>query len=155
MSEIIKISNPLYVANLAPLITDFLEKVNLRNINVYSMIALFQRTAQLGGEMVELWACIEENEPVGFGHWGIRDLPLVGTVHLDFVYCKGNRKDLVKQLVGEFVNFGVRRHSPWYTCDVVNNPKLISHLTNLAHELGIEEFSQPYVPFIGRKTNGK
>jgi hypothetical protein len=153
-TKILKINNPLYVANLVPLITDFLSKVSLPNINVHSMVALFQRTSQMGNEIVELWAIFEDNEPIGFGHWGIRDLPLIGTVHLDFLYCKGNRKDLVIQIISEFDKFGVKHHSPWYMCDVVDNPKLIAHLTNLVHSIGFEEFKQPYIPYLGRKKNG-
>jgi len=153
-SKILKINNPLYVANLVPLIQDFLERTTLPNITIHSMVAFFQRTAQLGGEIVELWAAFEENEPVGFAHWCVRDLPLVGSVHMNFMYCKGNRKDFVKQLVSEFEKFGTKHNSPWYMYDVVNNPKLINHFANIAQEFAGDQIQQPYTPFIARKKVG-
>lgn len=154
MTNVVKITNPLWVANLSPLVIDFLEKVNLPNINYHSMIAIFQRTAQLGGDLVELWVALEENEPVGFAHWCVRDIPLVGTTHMDFLYCKGNRKDIVKDLVSKWIEFGTKLHSPFYMYDVVNTPKLVQHFKNLAEDFGFESVQQPYLPFIARKKNG-
>ncbi len=151
MTEILKISNPLYVANMVPMIQDFLERTTLPNINIHSMVAFFQRTAQLGGEIAELWVAFEDKEPMAFAHWSVRDLPLVGSVHLSFLYCKGNRKDIVRQLVAEFEQFGVRHNSPWYMYDVVNNPKLINHFANIAQEFAGDQIQQPYTPFIARK----
>jgi hypothetical protein len=154
MSEVIKVNNPLWVAGLSPLVIDFISKILLPNLTYQSLITMFQRTAQIGGNLVELWAVLDNNEPVGFAHWCVRDMPLVGTTHMDFLYCKGNRKDIVRDLVKKWVEFGETHNSPYYMYDVVNNPKLIQHFTNLADELGFEAVQQPYVPFIGRKKNG-
>lgn len=150
----VKINNPLFVANIVPLIQDFIDKTNLPNINVHSMVAFFQRTAQLGGEIVELWVSLEDNEPVGFAHWNVRDLPLVGSVHLSFLYCKGNKYNIAKQLIEEFKNFGIKHNSPWHMYDVVDNPKLINHFNNIAQEFGYDQVKQPYTPFIVRKKVG-
>lgn len=150
-TKIIKINNPLYVANLVPLITDFLDKVTLPNINVHSMVAYFQRTSQLGGELIELWSVFDDNEPVGFSHWCIVDIPWVGSCHLDFIYCKGNRRESVKQLITEFINFGIKHHSPWYMLEINNVPKLISHFENVYKELGFEQCLRPCLPFTLRR----
>jgi hypothetical protein len=153
-TKILKINNPLYVANLVPMIQDFLDKTDLPNMNIHSMVAFFQRTVQIGGELVELWAAFDGEEPVGFANWCVRDLPLIGSVHLNFVYCKANRKDFLRQLVTEFKNFGIKHHSPWYMYDVANNPKLINHFNSIAEEFGYDPIKQPYTPFIVRKKVG-
>ena len=154
MTDIVKINNPLWVANLAPLIVDFLEKIQLPNINYHSMIAMFQRTAQIGGELVELWAVLEEKEPVGFAHWCVRDIPMVGTTHMDFLYSKANRRDIIKEILMKWKEFGEKHNSPFYMYDVVNNPKLVQHFKNLAEFFGFESVQQPYLPHIARMKHG-
>jgi hypothetical protein len=151
---LVKITNPLFVANLAPLVIEFLEKVELKNMNVHSLIATLQRTAQLGGNAAELWAVIDDTDgPIGFAHWHLLDIPYIGTVHLDYIFCKGNRKDIVKELIKEFIAFGDKLNSPWYTWALFNHPKLLSHIKNLALDLGVEFTDQPFTLHIGRRKN--
>jgi hypothetical protein len=149
---LVKITNPLFVANLAPLVIEFLEKVEVKNMNVHSFVAQLQRTAQIGGNVAELWAVIDETDgPIGFAHWHIMDIPSVGTVNFDYCFCKGNRKDIVKELFMEFLSFGEKNNSPWYVYNLFNHPKLVSHVKNLMMECGMEMSEQPFISYIGRR----
>jgi hypothetical protein len=106
----------------------------------------------LGGELCELWVAIDNDEPVGFAHWHVKDIPHVGTVYMDYLFSKSNKRDVARALVGEFVAFGERHNSPWYMYDVMNHsPKLMKHITKLAEEQGFEVAEKPYTPCLARK----
>jgi len=153
MIEILKINNPNWVANLGPLVQDFCDKIKMPNINYYSIIAYFQRTAQLGGELSELWVAFEDGLPVGFAHWCIRDIPLVGTVYFDYLYSKANKREVVRRLIEEFLKYGVKHNSPWYMFDATKHPKLLKYFRRFAKQFNLNLTEQPYIPFLARIKN--
>ena len=147
----IKVTNPAWVVNIAPEIERFCAKLNLPNVSYHSLVAHLQRTAQIGGEIAELWIALEDDRPVGFAHWCVRDLPLVGTVYMDYLFSKAMSRRAIKGLIAEFIDFGRRKNSPWYMFDLVNNARLIGHIKKLAAEFGFEMIEQPYIPYLARK----
>jgi hypothetical protein len=150
--ELLKITNPAWVAQIALDIEQYCKQAGAPNFNYHGVVTLFQRTAQLGGELCELWVAIDNDEPVGFAHWHVKDIPHVGTVYMDYLFSKSNKRDVARALVGEFVAFGERHNSPWYMYDVMNHsPKLMKHITKLAEEQGFEVAEKPYTPCLARK----
>lgn len=153
MIKIVKVNNPNWVANLGPLVQDFCEKIDMPNINFYSVIAYFQRTAQIGGELAELWTAFEDDIPIGFAHWCVRGIPLVGTVYLDYLYSKANKREVVKKFIEQFLRYGAKHNSPWYMLDIMKNPKLLKYLRRFAGIYDAKLIEQPYVPFLARLKN--
>ena len=151
--KLVKINNPNWVAQLGPMIEDFCAKIHMPNINYYSVVAYFQNTAQLGGELSELWVAFDSDKldiPMGFAHWSVRGIPLVGTVYFDYLYSKANRKAVVREFIKKFLAFGKKLNSPWYMFDAISNPKLLKYFNRFAKEFNLNLIEQPYIPFLAR-----
>ncbi len=150
--ELFKITNPAWVAQIALDIEEYCKQTGAPNLNYHGVVALFQRTAQLGGELQELWVAMEDDKPVGFGHWHVKDLPHVGTVYMDYIFSKSNKREAAQALAAKFAAFGEKHNSPWYMFDVMNHsPKLIKHIIAIAEEQGFEVTKKPYTPCLARK----
>ena len=130
--RVVKITNPLYVAAIAPLVQKFVEKLDIPNLNFYSLMAAFQGTAQFGGEGSELWVAVDDKEePQGFAKWQVMDMPFVGTVHWSYVYA--TQKGVNPLFVDEFIKFAEKHRAPYMMAEVIND-KVAKVFTKIAEE---------------------
>ena len=86
----LKITSPLYVGEIAPLILKFYNRVSsggtYKGITYESLYASFAQIVQFGGNTSELWVTFDGDEPVAFATWRVLGLPHIGKTYCDFMY---------------------------------------------------------------------
>lgn len=148
--ELLKITNPVWVANLAPSIQKMIEKLALPNIDYYALVTHYQQIVQVGSTRAELYVAIDEDKiPVGFANWVVRGTPFVGTAYLEFIYSR--KVGAAEMLLVKFGEFAARNNSPYLMCEIGNNGKLIKHFRKLATKHNIELIEAPTITFLARK----
>ena len=147
-----KVGQPMFIANIAPMVQKFVERVDLPNLSYEGMVTLLQRRAQYGGDIAEVWVAQNATDYLGWASWRVCDLPLVGTVYLDYIYTRGNRRDVTKLLVEEFVKFASKNNAVLLTMDVVKSGKLLDHFKKIANEVGFEMKVNPWFPCLATKV---
>ena len=145
-----KITNPLWVANIAPLIQKMIARLELPNIDYYALVTHYQQIAQLGHSNAELYVVTEgaSHTPIAFANWVIRSTPFIGTAYLEFIYSK--KVGAAEQLLLEFKKFAEERNSPYLMCEIGNNGKLIKHFRKIAKNNGVSLVEAPTVTFLAR-----
>lgn len=147
--KLFKITNPLWVANLAPLIQKMIKRLELPNIDYYALVTHYQQMVQLGNMNAELYVVINENQlPIAFANWVIKSTPFVGTAYLEFIYSQ--KIGAAEQLLLEFKRWAAERNSPYLMCDIGNNGKLIKHFRKIATKNGVKLTEAPTVTFLAK-----
>jgi hypothetical protein len=120
----IKITNAEWLPVIGKEIEDFTRKAHIDGIHGPNYYAFVARTVQYGGEAAEFWVVFDNDDPVGFGHWHVLDLP-----HIAKVYCHAlntwatapkQKHKTIELLVDEFRKFGVKHNAVWYSADFIN-----------------------------------
>jgi len=152
--KVVKITNPLFLGEMAPLIQSFYDHVKrtseYEGISYESIYTYLAYTVQFGGDINEFWVAFKKNEPVGFAKWHVCMTPHIGKVYIEFIYSKLKDKIVSVELVKEFLKFGERHNSPWYSFDAANK-HVAKRLTQIAEECGVETKETGITNFIGRK----
>jgi hypothetical protein len=148
--KLFKITNPLWVANLAPHIQKMIAKLALPNIDYYALVTHYQHIAQVGGNKAEIFVVTEGDDaiPIAFANWVLKGTPFVGTAYLEFIYSQ--KVGAAEMLLGEFKQFAERNNSPYIMCDIGNNGKLIKHFRKLAKNYNVNIQEAPTVTFLAR-----
>ena len=147
--NLFKITNPLWVANLAPLIQKMINRLELPNIDYYALIAHYQQMVQLGNVNAELYVVVSEDQlPIAFANWVIRGTPFVGTAYLEFIYSQ--KVGAAEQLLLQFKRWAAECNSPYLMCDIGNNGKLIKHFRKIAKKNGVTMTEAPTVSFLAK-----
>ena len=145
-----KITNPLYLGQIGPLIDKFNKKIKVVGITYESLYTYFSQNVQFGSDRAEFWVVYEKDKPVGFASWFVRGLPHTGKVCCDFL-CSSNRKrEPVELLVDEFEKFGLRHRAPLYEAYAINEELFRVHRL-AATRKGYEVTRMKTVNFVGRK----
>ena len=153
--KIHKITNPLAIGQIAPLVQKFYSRVKeasgmYDSITYESLYTYFTRVIQFGGDRAEFWIAMDGDVPVGFATWRVMDIPYIGTVFCDCLYNDTRNQKAIKGLYSEFIEFGKRNRSLIYKCDAVND-KVGEYFTNVLDKLGIEVKDSGAKSLIGRK----
>jgi hypothetical protein len=148
--KLFKITNPLWVANLAPHIQKMITKLALPNVDYYALVTHYQQIAQAGGDRAELYVVVDEDQiPIAFANWVLKPMPFVGTAYLEFIYSR--KVGAAEMLLLEFNKFAERFNSPFIMCDIGNSGKLIKHFKKLAKKHNVDLVEAPTVTFLARK----
>jgi len=149
----LKITSPLYVGEIAPLILKFYNRVSTgteyQGITYESLYASFAQIVQFGGNVSELWVVFDENEPVAFATWRVLGLPHIGKTYCDFMFNSIRNRKAVIELCKEWMEFGKKHRSPLYAFDAINE-KVAEHLVSVGKQLGVEFVNTGVTNFIGR-----
>ena len=150
-----KITNPLYVGEIAELIMKYYHKVNdssgmYQSMTYESLYSYFTRVVQFGGNIGELWVAYDDGKPVGFAVWKVMDLPHVGSVFCDCLYNDVRNQRAIKGLYDEFINFGKKHRAPIYQYAAINE-KVAEHFKNVLGKLGIDVTDSGAKNYIGRE----
>ena len=154
--ETIKINNPLYIGEIAPLIQRYWDKINVHKLNYISYETLYtymSNVVQFGAEIAEFWVCFKEDEPVGFGMWRVMPLPFQGTVYCEHLFKTVKDHDVTLSLIKNYIEFGKKHHAPFYVFDAVNDV-VAKILRKVASEVDGELIETDQIRFIGRLKNG-
>jgi len=148
VSELIKINNPLWVQNLAPLVESLLQRIKLPNINTYSLVTYLQQCA-MANAVAELYVGLDENDIVAFANWSLRGTPFVGTAFLEFIYSR--RYGTAEKLLLKFEEFAMKNNAPYLMADIVTLGKVSKHFKSIVQKHGYEYIESPYQSYIFRK----
>ena len=117
----VKVTDPRWIGIIGPEIKSYVKKINAGNVTYEGMFVYFQRAVQFGGDKTELWVVMDDDKPVAFGHWFVRDVPCNGTVYFDQIYSWTRSIEPVDLLIQAFKRFAVRSNATIYEFDLVNN----------------------------------
>ena len=150
----LKITNPLWVNKIAPLVMKFLDRIekhaNVQGINYESLITHLTQISQFGGELVELWVVFKDEEPVAFATWRVMPLPHFGKVYCDYIFKSVKDHLPTRLLAEEFIKFGQKHKAPLYCMDATDEA-IARTLTKLANELGLTMEKTSTVSLFARK----
>jgi hypothetical protein len=147
----IKVTNPLYVGQVANVIGDYVKRLNVDTITYESLYTYFCHTVQLGGSQAEFWVVVDQdNNPVAFGNWFVRSMPHIGAAHFDNIYSWNRMKEPASLLIDEFLNFAVRNRCPWIDGTCIN-ATVFRVFQKAAAKRGIDLKDTEQINFIGRK----
>jgi hypothetical protein len=154
--KVMKLTNPLYIGEIAPLILSFYNKVKktseYEGISYETLHAYLVQAIQFGGDFNEVWVALDDKDvPVGFAKWHVCGLPHFGKVYVEFLYSKLKDKIVSVELIKEFVKFGEKNRASWYSFDAVN-PNVAKALMRISEEVGVHSKETGIVNFIGRKA---
>lgn len=145
-----KITNPLYLGHIGPMIDKFNKKINFAGITYESLYSYFAQNIQFGGDRAEFWIVYEDDKPVGFADWFVRGLPHIGKVCCDFLYSSNRMREPVELLHDEFEKFGLKHRAPLYEAYAINEELFRVHRL-AATRKGYDITRLKTVNFIGRK----
>ena len=132
----IKVTNPIWLGEIAPRIKDFLDRiVKMRGYTYETLYTYLSNTVQFGGDRAEVWVVMDTGKPVAFASWYVKPLPWSGAVHFDTIYKWGGGQDVVKILIDEFIKFGQRNKAPVFTAGSYNKA-VIKLLERCSEKLG-------------------
>lgn len=158
--RLLKITNPNWLLNIAPRISEFARHLKEDHIpyeQLSSYLAMSIQKAhlqRLKHDTSEFWVVIDNNEPKAFAHWGIRDLPNLGKVYMDGIYSWSRSKKAVEMLVQEFIEFGKKHRCTIYEFDCINK-KVYDIFKTYANKLGYDFNDTGRIHCIGRKMEDK
>ena len=140
--KIHKVTNPLAVGELAPLVQKFYNRVKettglYQGITYESLYTYLARVVQFGGDKAEFWVALDGDMPVGFATWRVMDLPYIGSVFCDCLYNDTRNQKAIKELYDQFIEFGKKHRCLLYRFDAVNE-KLGEYFVNVLSKLGVE-----------------
>jgi len=147
----VKITNPVWLGNIAPMIKTFTEKINVPIITYETLYAFFAQAVQYGGDLVEFWVVQDSDfKAMAFAMWSVRGLPCRGVVHCNFIYSWNRSRKPIEILLDEFIKFGKRNRCPYYEADTISE-ELYRVFRLAAHKKGFELNKTGKINFLGRK----
>jgi hypothetical protein len=150
-----KITNPLAVGHIAPLVQKFYNRCKetsglYQSMTYESIYSAFTRIVQFGGEMAELWVSMDGDQIVGFASWKVMDLPHIGTVYCETMYNDTRNQKSVIKLYEHFIEFGKKHRALIYKFDAIND-KVAERATHVFDKLEYNFIDSGAKHFIGRK----
>jgi len=153
--EALKITSPLYLGQIGPLIDRFNKKIQIPGITYESLYAYLAQNVQFGGDRAEFWIVYEGDNPgenpVAFADWFIKGLPHIGKVCCDFLYSSNRKREPVELLITEFEKFGLKHRAPLYEAYAINEELFRVHRL-AATRKGYNITRLKTVNFLGRKN---
>lgn len=155
--KLVKITNPLWLNDIAQEIRSFSENLNLDGITYESLMAYFQTTVQFRGRLAEFWVVFdslksvdESPECMAFAHWIVSGQPHLGTVYCDFIYSWVKDGKPVELLIDQFLEFGRKSNCPIYEGDAIDELRF-RVFRKVASRKGYDLTTRNNVTFTGRK----
>ena len=149
--QTLKITNPLYVGSLAPLIQNYVKRVPFPGVTYESFYTFLANIAQFGGMNSELWVVLDaDKQPLAFAVWSVIGLPHVGTVYMQHIYSKAKNKKITLELVQQWEKFGLEKNCPIFMFDAVNEP-VCKYFEGLMKEIGYNINKTGFIHCVGRK----
>lgn len=150
-----RITNPLAIGGIAPLVQKFYARVKessgmYQGITYESLYTYYTRIIQFGGDRAEFWIAMDNDVPVGFATWRVMDLPHIGKVFCDCLYNDTRNQKAIKELYDEFIEFGKRHRALIYEFNAVNE-KVGEYFCHVLDKLGIDAKDSGAKNYIGRK----
>ena len=156
--KLFKITNPLYIGQVGPLIQQFFKRIernpSVKGISYESLYTYFTNVVQFGGESAEFHVVAKDDIPVAFAEWRILTAPHYGTVFWEYVYNSTQTDGPVLLLGDEFVKYGKKHNAPYYSFTAIND-KVAKAILKSGKKCNLDLENTGIINFIGRHNNGK
>ena len=129
----IKITNPVWLGEIAPKINDYADKLKIHGLDYTSMYSYFRNVVQLGGEMAQFWVVMDNGKPVAFANWSVRPLPYMASASLENIYKWVKNSEPVELLMKEYLNFALGKRCVNYYARC-NNKYIAKLLSNICKD---------------------
>jgi hypothetical protein len=153
--DIIKINNPLYIAQVAPLIHAFFKRVeknpSVKGISYESLTSYFQNIVQYGGDLAEFHAVLDNDKPIAFAMWRVLGPPHFGVSFCEYIYNSVKSNEPITELCKQFAKFSNDHNTPYFGFMTVNDA-VSRRLTTIAKQFGVTMEDMGTTNLIGRKT---
>lgn len=147
----IKVTNPLYLGQIAGVTQEFSKRINVPSITYETLYTYFCNSVQYGGELAEFWVILnDKDEPTAFAHWAVRGLPHRGVVYCDFIYSWNRMSEPISLLLDKFIDFGIKHNCPLYEGTAINET-VFRVFRKAASARDYELIKNEFVDFMGRK----
>ena len=147
--KLVRITNPLYLGNIAPNIVTFIEKTKPTGITYETLYTYLGNSIQFGQDKSEFWVAFDGENPIAFAHWLAMPLPHIGKVCCDLIMSWNRKREPVEHLIDKFIEFGKRHNSPLYEAYFVNEP-IFRVFRKAAHKKGIMLEKTDIINAVGR-----
>lgn len=148
--QIVKLTNPLYIGTIAPMIDDFYKKAlsqsAKKGISYESLYSYLINVVQNAGNLAEVWVGVKDNEPVAFASWNVLGWPFFGTVYCSCIYNKSKDREITIKLTEQFIQFAKEKKAPYIVFEVHNDvtgrffTKLLKEMDIVIEPTGITQF---------------
>ncbi len=145
----VKITNPLWLGQIAPKINDFAKKMSAPDITYETLLTYYQQVAQFGGDTSEFWIVFDGRTPQAFAHWFAQGLPHIGSAHMDAIYNWAKESEPVKLLMDQYYAFGVGHRCMIYEANLMND-RLFRVFRKYAKKYNIDMEKTERIHSIGR-----
>ena len=146
-----KITNPLWLGQIAPRIEAFIKKMDIACFSYPAFFTYLQGCIQYGGNHSEVWVVFDDaNEPVAIMHFFVKGLPYVGVVCCDFVYSWTPNKEPFQLLADEYIEFGKRSRCLFYEGCAIND-RVYKIISKAFDDRGYDLKNTGIINFLGRK----
>ena len=149
----LKINNPLYIGQIAPLVQMFFKRVeknpSIKGVSYESLTTYFTNIIQFGGEMAEFHVVMDD-KPIAFGMWRVLGPPHYGVSFCEYIYSSVKSNEPMELLCEEFVKYGKKHNTPYYGFLAINNA-VSRRLIQISKQFNIDLEDMGVHNFIGRK----
>lgn len=151
--QIVRLSNPLYIGTIAPLVEDFYKKAmgatSKKGVSYESLYTYLINVVQNGGLLAEVWIGLKDQEPVAWASWNVLGWPYFGTVYCSCIYNKSKDRELTKMLATQYLEFAKEKKAPYIIFEV-HHDAVGRFFTKLLGEMNITIEPTGITQFIGR-----
>ena len=135
--KLLKITNPLWLGQIAPRIKDFFDRTKEPGLTYESRFTFLANSVQFGKEQSEFTVVFENNQPIAFAHWCVLGLPFIGTVLFESLHNWSKKREPINLLIKEFINFGKKHNATVYRYEACNE-KVAGIIERYVTDLGSE-----------------
>jgi len=144
-----EITNALWLAQIAPRISDFAKKLAVPGISYESLYAYYQQSIQYGKESTEFWVVFEGREPQAFGHFIALGLPHAGKIRIDAL-CNWTKESMpTVMIVEKAIEFAQAQNAPLIDAELIND-RLFRIFRKYAARFGVVAAKTEHVKATGR-----
>lgn len=155
-TKVIKITNPLFVGEIAPLIQNFFARVTKNNqwhgISYETIYTYLTNIVQFGGETNELWVAFLDSKPIAFAAFRLCLVPHFGKVSCDYLFKTVKEHEPATLLGKEFIKFGEKHKAPYYVFEAIDESQAKLFKKRL-RDVGVEMKETSIIHLIGRKID--
>ena len=151
----LKIDNPLYIGQIAPLVHQFFKRVeknpSIKGISYESLTSYFTNIIQYGQEMAEFHIVLDNDKPVAFAMWRVLGIPHYGISFCEYIYNSTKTNEPMEMLCEEFIKYGEKRNTPYYGFLAINKA-VARRLTTISKQFNLTLENTGLINFIGRRA---
>ena len=133
--KLVKITNPLWLGQIAPRIKDFNDRTKEPGRTYESLYTSYANSIQFSTSS-EFTVVFDNGVPVAYAHWFLLGIPAIGSVMFESLHNWSKKREPVELLIKEFIEFGKRNKATVYKY-MAYNEKVASIIEKYSADLGL------------------